>query len=63
MFYTSKIPLSSYETVKEQLRQSGVKYKSFDWEIVDKNYGASVLRGVNNSLWFKNQYHKCAKFS
>ena len=50
MFYTSKIPLSSYETVKEQLRQSGVKYKSFDWEIIDNNYGASLLRGVNNFL-------------
>ena len=49
-FYTSTIPLSSYETIKEQLRQSGVKYKSFDWEIVDLDYGTALLRGVNNNL-------------
>lgn len=49
-FYTSKIPMSSYETVKEQLRQSGVKYKSFDWEIIDIDYGAMLLRGANNNL-------------
>lgn len=47
-FYTSKIPLSTYETIKEQLRQSGVKYKSFDWEIIDIDYGAALLRGINN---------------
>lgn len=49
-FYTSKIPMSSYETVKEQLRISGVKYRSFDWEIIDIDYGTSLLRGVNNNL-------------
>ena len=49
-FYTSRIPMSSYETIKEQLRLSGVKYKSFNWEIVDIDYGASLLRGVNNIL-------------
>ncbi len=49
-FYTSKIPLSSYETIKEQLRQSGVKYYSFDWEMIDIDYGASLLRGINNNL-------------
>lgn len=50
MLYTSRVPLDTYETVKEQLRQSGVKYKSFDWEIVDKNYAAALLRGANNNL-------------
>ena len=49
-FYTSRIPLESYNTVKEQLSQSGVKYKSFDWEIIDIDYGASLLRGANNIL-------------
>ena len=49
-FYTSNIPIESYETIKEQLRQSGVKYKSFDWEIIDVAYGESLLRGVNNNL-------------
>ncbi len=49
-FYTSKIPLQSYDSVKIQLMQSGVKYKSFDWEIIDIDYGASLLRGINNIL-------------
>lgn len=49
-FYTSKIPVASYETIKEQLRLSGVKYKSFDWEIVDIDYGTGLLRGINNNL-------------
>ena len=49
-FYTSQIPLESYENVKTQLKNSGVKYKSFDWEIIDIDYGASLLRGVNNTL-------------
>lgn len=48
--YTSKVPMESYNTVKEQLRQSGVKDISFDWEIVDFDYGVSLLRGANNNL-------------
>lgn len=48
--YTSKVPMESYNTVREQLRQSGVKYKSFDWEIVDFEYGMSLLKGANNKL-------------
>ncbi len=49
-FYTSRIPFESYSTIKTQLAQSGVKYKSFDWEIIDIDYGTSLLRGVNNIL-------------
>ena len=49
-FYTSRIPTESYKTIKTQLSQSGVKYKSFDWEIIDIDYGASLLRGANNIL-------------
>jgi len=49
-FYTSKIPMQSYETIKEQLRQSGVKYHSFDWEMINIDYGASLLRGINNTF-------------
>ena len=49
-FYTSRIPFESYEAIKTQLSQSGVKYKSFDWEIIDIDYGASLLRGANNIL-------------
>lgn len=48
--YTSKVPMESYNTVKEQLKESGVKYKSFDWEIVDLEYGMSLLKGVNNNM-------------
>lgn len=46
--YTSQIPMESYKTVKTQLNQSGVKDYSFDWEIVDFDYGMSLLKGVNN---------------
>ncbi len=49
-FYTSRIPFESYDAIKTQLSQSGVKYKSFDWEIIDIDYGASLLRGANNIL-------------
>ena len=48
--YTSRVPLETYETIKVQLKQSGVKFKSFDWEMVDENYAAKLLRGVNNIL-------------
>ncbi len=48
--YTSKVPMESYNTVKEQLAQSGVKYRSFDWEIVDLEYGMSLLKGANNKM-------------
>ena len=48
--YTSKVPMESYVTVKNQLNQSGVKDISFDWEIVDFDYGVSLLRGANNNL-------------
>lgn len=48
--YTSRIPMSTYETVKEQLRQSGIKFKSFDWEIVDSDYASRMLTGMNNTL-------------
>lgn len=48
--YTSKVPMQTYNTVSSQLRQSGVKYKSFDWEMVNSEYAASLLRGTNNPL-------------
>ena len=48
--YTSRIPMSTYETVKEQLKNSGIKYKSFDWEIVDADYASKMLYGMNNNL-------------
>ena len=48
--YTSRIPMSTYETVKEQLKNSGIKYKSFDWEIIDADYASRMLYGMNNNL-------------
>ena len=48
--YTSRVPMSTYETIKEQLRQSGIKYKSFDWEIIDSDYASRMLTGMNNDL-------------
>ena len=48
--YTSRVPISTYETLKIQLKNSGVKYKSFSWEIVDRSYAESLLRGANNIL-------------
>ena len=42
--------MSTYETLKTQLKNSGVKYKSFDWEMVDRAYAESLLRGANNIL-------------
>ncbi|MDD6214140.1 MAG: CpXC domain-containing protein [Firmicutes bacterium] len=48
--YTSRVPIATYDTVAEQLRLSGVKFKSFDWEIVDADYAARLLRGANNNL-------------
>ncbi|MBR4723317.1 MAG: CpXC domain-containing protein [Clostridia bacterium] len=48
--YTSRVPLLTYETIKKQLKESGVKFKSFNWEMVDSDYAASLLRGANNTL-------------
>lgn len=48
--YTSCVPMETYNTIYEQLSKSGVKYKSFDWEIIDGEYAAKLLRGANNTL-------------
>ena len=46
--YTSRVPKSSYTSISEQLRLSGAKPYSFDWEMVDIDYAASLLNGLNN---------------
>ena len=46
--YTSKVPMKSYNAISEQLRYSGAKTYSFDWELVDIDYAASLLEGLNN---------------
>ena len=48
--YTSRVPMETYHTVSKSLYESGVKDRSFDWEIVDSEYAASLLRGTNNNL-------------
>jgi len=48
--YTSRVPMDTYNTVLKSLHDSGVKDKSFDWEIIDSEYAASLLRGANNNL-------------
>ena len=48
--YTSRVPMLTYETVSRSLRESGVKFKSFNWELVDAEYASKLLRGVNNNL-------------
>lgn len=50
MMYTSKVPMLTYDTVLEQLKQTGVKMYSFDWEIVNTEYASKLLNGVNNNL-------------
>ena len=48
--YTSRVPMETYNTVSKSLKESGVKDRSFDWEIVDSDYAASLLRGSNNNI-------------
>jgi len=46
--YTSKIPMETYDTLSKELLNSGVKFRSFDWEIVDLDYSSKLLTGMNN---------------
>ncbi len=47
MCYTSRVPKTTYEVLWDELRKSGVKNKSFQWEEIDADYGAALLRGLN----------------
>lgn len=46
--YTSNVPFSTYETIWQQLRYSGVKPYSFDWELVNSEYANKLINGINN---------------
>lgn len=46
--YTSTVPMETYSTLWEQLRQSGVKPYSFNWEEVNSAYATKLLNGFNN---------------
>ena len=50
MCYTSRVPKTTYQVLWEELQKSGVKNKSFNWEEIDADYGASLLRGLNSSF-------------
>ena len=50
MCYTSRVPISTYETLYTELMNSGIKYKSFNWEEIDADYAAKMLRGLNNDF-------------
>lgn len=46
--YTSQVPKATYDTLWTNLRNSGVKPYSFDWERVDEGYASRLLNGFNN---------------
>lgn len=46
--YTSSVPKESYDTIWQNIRESGVKPYSFDWEMVDGAYATKLLNGFNN---------------
>ena len=46
--YTSQVPVETYNTVHQSLKESGVKPYSFDWEMVDGTYATRLLNGFNN---------------
>lgn len=48
MCYTSRVPMSTYDTLYKELAASGVKYKSFSWEEINSDYASQMLRGMNN---------------
>lgn len=48
MIYTSSVPISTYDTIWQQLRYSGVKPYSFGWEMVDAEYATKLINGMNN---------------
>ncbi len=48
MIYTSSVPTSTYDTIWQQLRYSGVKPYSFGWEMVDAEYATKLINGMNN---------------
>jgi len=50
MCYTSRVPMSTYETLHKELALSGVKFKSFNWEEITPDYAAKLLRGFNNNF-------------
>lgn len=48
--YTSNVPLETYNTVNIELKNTGIKPYSFDWEMIDLDYIARVVNGLNNTF-------------
>ncbi len=46
--YTSRVPLETYNVIWQELRNSGVKPYSFDWEWVNADYADRLINGINN---------------
>ena len=46
--YTSNVPMDTYNVINTNLKNSGVKDYSFGWEMVDSDYAARLLNGINN---------------
>ena len=46
--YTSNVPMDTYNVINTNLRNSGVMDYSFGWEVVDSDYAARLLNGINN---------------
>lgn len=46
--YISRVPVNSYRQIEQELKNSGVKPYSFNWELVDSDYAAAILGGINN---------------
>ena len=46
--YTSEVPMDTYNIINTNLKNSGVKDYSFGWEVVDSDYAAKLLNGINN---------------
>lgn len=48
MCYTSKVPMDTYNTLYTALKQSGIKYKSFNFEEINSDYAAKAVQGMNS---------------
>lgn len=46
--YISRVPKESYTQIEQELKNSGVKPYSFNWELVDIDYATALINGINN---------------
>lgn len=48
MCYTSKVPMSTYDTLYNEIKHSGIKCKSFNFEEINAEYASKIITGMNN---------------